>query len=201
MSNQTLPPKALPPPSKPTVPHIEATFEGDYYKGVVGAMEVHPFTETVKIPNSWLMRDDMHPAAVFKHKFAKKIMKKHPGYNDVRTVHLKETTDLPDGMTVEQELSWTADFNKLVALAKQHASKVRFIPLDPKEGTPLPGQVVGVKPEFYSDAPALRNAIRRCISEPQAFQREQEKISKGYEAKRDAMTMQEELDALYPDGF
>lgn len=201
MSNQTLPPRPLP-PARPTVPHITATFEGGYYKGVVGAMEVHPFKETILVPDTWLLRDDMHPAAVFKIKFARKLLaKKYPGYNDVRTVHLVDTSELPSGMSVEQELNWTADFAKLIQFAKKYASQISFIPLDPKEGTPLPRQTVGVRPEFYSDVNGLRNAIKRCMAEPQAFAAEQEKLSKGYEKRKNELTMQEEMDALYPDGF
>lgn len=205
-NTRPLPP--LPPPATSqtsavpiTLPHVVATFTGEFFKGVVGAMEVVPFTESVMIPHTWLLKEELNPVFVFRHKFAKKLMRKYPGYSDVRTVYLKDTTELPDGMTVESELNWTADFTKLVTLAQRYAKKISFIPLDPKEGTPLPREDVGVRPEYYADENALRNAIKRCMAEPQAFKAEQDRLSRGYEVRKNELTMQEEMAALYPNGF
>jgi len=189
--------KQLPPPQF-TLPHIEATFEGGYFKGVPGAMEVVPFSCTVKIPNSWLSKDEHYPANVFKNQFADRVMKnkpEYPGFSGVRTCLLTRTTELPSGLTQEQELNWTADYSRMAELAKR-VGKMRFVPLDPKEGTPLPAESVEIKPEFYPDLASLRNAIKRCVAEPQAFKAEQDKLSSGYERKRDELSMQDELKAL-----
>ncbi len=58
MAIKELPP--LPPAANqaklPSIPHVVASFEGEYFKGVVGAMEVVPFSEDVLVPHTWLAK-------------------------------------------------------------------------------------------------------------------------------------------------
>lgn len=171
--------------------HVMATFKGTYYKGAGSHSELIPFTAEVAIPQQWVEDDGHHPVSLFVNYFAESLFKDTTGYSKIHHVRLASTGPLPE-MDATHELRWTADYKKLVKIAER--TKVGFIPLDPKEGTPLKQKHAVVRPELYPDTHSLRTAILRCIQEPQAFEQEQIKraASKVVEHKK----MADQLDQL-----
>ena len=152
---------------------VEAVFSGNIYQNLSGSNNVAPFTETVKVPVSWLHDAEQSPIALFKAIYAPRIFKGNPSYSGVRVVELISTSELPP-LSFEQALLWTADMEGLVALAKVHAK--------------------AVKVDLYPDASTLRKAIERSIAEPKAFDSEQKTRAESKALQRRRMEL--ELEAL-----
>lgn len=178
---------------KPEPPHIKAKFQGELYKGSAKGHEVETFTVDIKIPLSWVQRDDLYPEYVFSNFYADKVLKNHPGYSSVRSVEMIHTDKLPP-LSFEQTLRWTANYADLVVMANQIGSK-RFQPSKTdKDGKPLPMESVAIRCELFTTPRELRNAIMRIMYEPEAFKREQDRLA--VSSKIEHRNMAEELALL-----
>lgn len=172
---------------------IEATFKGEWYKGVGSHTELIPFTQTVKIPEHWLAEDKNSPASVFVFYFAKRMLSDNSGYSGVRDCYLAETSELPHNLSVEQRLVWTADYDSLAAIAKKTVNT--YQPMD-AEARLLPKVKVTIDSDLYPDSNSLRAAIIRLITEPQAFEAEQSR-RKSMSNVVEKRSMEADLAAIY----
>lgn len=204
MQQSALPSDFLIPPAPeiPTDPnsiqYATATFQGMYFKGVGQQKEAVSFTKQVKVPHSCLRALGMHPAWVFLQ-VAPDLLGREPGYGGVRNVDLVMTTPLPRDMDRDAMLNWTAAYDDLMLFIKRYTTNVRYTPTNFKDdGKVLPAKVVSVVPELFTTPTALRGAIRRCLADPEAFAKEQEKQEKLWTdpEKKDLRNLNKELKAL-----
>lgn len=135
-------------------PHLVANFKGTYWKGGGKGTEAVHFEQEVKVPLSFLLHNNLTPIGIFKNKLANRVLHNLPGYNGVRTCRLVSCSELPEDLSLNQQLNWTARHAGLAAIAKTH--------------TPI------VEPSLWPDPNDLREAVRRCKQEPDVFIKEQE---------------------------
>lgn len=162
--------------------YVTATFQGLYFKGVASGKEAVPFKVNIKVPFECIRNPAYHPAWVMQ-KLASKLFGKDTAYGGLRNFELTVTSKLPTDLNPLEHLNWTAGYYDLVALIKRYATDRVYHPLDPSEGTPLPSQKVSVVHELFSTPASLRNAIKRCINDPEAFDKEQKKLLKKWDDK------------------
>lgn len=185
--------KVIAAPAGQLAPHIEATFAGSYYKGTAGGFEAELFSVDAKIPLSWVEREDLTPAAIFIKYIAPRVMKgQYAGYTGIRFVEVIKTSELPE-LPLDQKLDWTAEHKDLVKIASSVGKAVYKVQLEDEKTKKVitKSVTVSVKTELYPDPISLRNAIRRCIAEPEAFDKEQENRASSEVITR--KSMEEEL--------
>lgn len=165
-------------PDTSGIQYITATFQGMYFKGVGQNKEAISFTRTIKVPYSCLRSIAMHPAWVFLQ-VAPDVLGREQGYGGVRSNELVATSPLPRDLPRDEMLNWTASYDDLTYFIKRHATNVRYTPTNfNDDGKVLPAKTVTVIPEIYTTSNALRGAIKRCLSDPEAFAKEQAKAEK-----------------------
>lgn len=155
--------------AKAKTPFIEAFFKGTYYKGSAAGTEPVPFEVKAKIPVSWVQDPNLNPPFVFKKFFAQRLLDQTP--SNIRFVELVRTGELPSHLPLNQELDWTADYEKLVQIA-QNIGKRPFISVNLEDGTQKQGSVE-VDVNLWASPSELREAIRRCVADAEAFSKEQ----------------------------
>jgi hypothetical protein len=157
--------------------YTTATFQGLYYKGVANGKEAVSFKIDIKVPFACLRDQGYHPAWVMQ-KMGKSLLGKDAAFGGLRNFELTQTTKLPNDLNPIEHLNWTANYHDLCNLVKRYATERQYYPLDPSEGTPLPARRVSVMQELFSTPASLRNAIKRCMADPEAFDKEQGKLVK-----------------------
>lgn len=158
------------------LPYITATYSGFYYKpaGSKGT-DVAPFSIEVKVPKTWLTRDDYSPKGFFKALIAPRVMpKQYPDYDGLQITNLVTTSALPAGLEETAYLNWTTDMTALTKYAQDRKLPINF--------------------ELYPETDSLRQAIFRCSLEREAFLKEQEML--GTSKLKDKRAMEAELAAL-----
>jgi hypothetical protein len=153
---------------------IEATFAGTYYHGTLGGFETEAFEETVVVPIEYVEDPEVNPIGLFRRELAAVVIGGVRSGRDLRECRLVSTSKLPDHLEFDERLKWTTDYDELCALAKQIGRKgaVHYIKEDLETGDQTKHSV-SVDVTLYPEPHQLRNAIRRCVDEPQAFDREQ----------------------------
>lgn len=171
-------------------PHVVATFAGTYFCGGSGEMEAVPYIKDVKVPLGWVTSEEHTPVSLFIQYFAKRVLSDVRGYSGIRTCELKSVNQLPE-LNLKQRLKWMTDYAEVAKIGSQTSGT--YNPLDP-EGRQLGRKTVAVKCNLYPSIQALKDAIERCLDEPQAFEQEQEKLSKSKVIEHRSMEL--ELAAL-----
>ncbi len=118
------------------------------------------------------------------------------GGADLREIYLfKVEGELPRIKVAEHELDWMCDLPALVKFAEDLGERpYQHVDLKTNERE---NRRVEMNPHLYPDVQSLRQAIKLLLSEPEAFDREQEKL-----AKKDAAipkSMEAEIAALADD--
>lgn len=173
MSTKTV--EALAKHAAPAPPHILATFKGTFYKSVGGkGKEYVPWEKTVKVPLSAVSYKNHTPIGFFRRYKEAKLMTELGGAG-IRTIELtKVDGSLPPNLSFQQELQWTADFDKLREIAERVGEKEYIhvdLMTDEKEK-----KYVTINVNMYPDPTKLRDAIKMILEEPEAFAREQKKL-------------------------
>ncbi|MDE2099353.1 MAG: hypothetical protein KGL39_19020 [Patescibacteria group bacterium] len=134
--------------------HVNATFAGVYYKGTATGSQDVNFSETVKIPVSWLYdAKDLLPTTIFQTHYAERVMrKKDPSYGGLRKWHLEHVDRLPLDLDFDCRLIW-ANYDELKKIASTKAPVVAI--------------------ECYQDAASLRHAIQQALENADAFEKVQ----------------------------
>jgi hypothetical protein len=176
-------------------PSIKATYAGTYYKKTADGYEHVPFEKTYRWPLQAVANKDFTPLGLF-HRYKKtKLMEKLGGTN-VRIVQLvKVEGDLPPIRDPLHRLNWIADYAQLVKYAEEIGT-VPYIHVDLRTGE-REQRETAVDPHLYPDANSLRQAIKLILTEPEAFDREQQKLE-----RKDSMvpkSMEAEIAALSDD--
>lgn len=161
---------APPMPPLSSVPHIEATYKGFYYKAGVKGNEKTPFMETIKVPLKLLLHPKRSSIGVFRDLIGPKIMEKHEGFSGICKVYLHDNGPLPSDLPLHKKLDWTGSFAGLAEFAKVQTPEV------------IPG--------LYNNASELRHAIRVCLQDPKGFAHQQEK---GAPIRQDELDIAQEL--------
>lgn len=180
-------PRALP-------AHLSCTFNGTFYKSVSKDVnETEHFEVTVNVPTS-IVAKDVIPPYVFKRFFASKVLGNKPGYAGVRSVFLKSTEgEIPAHLPLNKQLNWLTDMSRLRTIAEsQHGMK----PVFNEEGEVVGSEQVSIDISLYSSAAELAGAIKRLITEPLAFSKEQEEARKM--ATSGSADLEDEINALNP---
>lgn len=166
-----------PAPAPGSLPeYVECHFTGSFYKAVSkDANESQHFDVTVKVPTSIISRD-VTPPYVFRRFFAAKVLGSNPGYAGVRSVYLKSTAgEIPQYLPLSKQLNWLTDMARLRVIAEsQRGSK----PVYNEEGEVVSAEEVRIDTALYTNSADLAAAIKRLLTEPSAFDKEQEELRK-----------------------
>jgi hypothetical protein len=165
-------------PAPPPTPTVRCTFGGQYYKAAGGSKgkEYMPFEATVEIPLSAVSYTGTKPIALFKKYYGESLLRQYGApENGWRNVELfKVEGELPQSLPFDHELDWTADYDRLRLLAQRVGKRV-YDEVDLKEDTKTRKEVEIIA-DMYPSPSRLREAIRRILSEPAAFAKEQQAL-------------------------
>lgn len=166
----------------PAVPQFcEVTYKGIAYTRAAdnSGNEKYEFTATIPWPHSAIENTNFNPIALFKLYKWRLV----PGANSasaIRNLWLVDVKgELPKGLPLEHELLWTTDRDRMLEIAK-NLGKRPYIHTDLKADKQTQ-QWVELQPELYPDADSLRKALLRLLRAPEAFVKEQERLSTRFE--------------------
>lgn len=152
---------------------IRCRFTGVHYAPGQNGLEARSFDVGINIPVSYTKRKDITPIGLFRQFFARKALGTQ-GYSGLRLCAMTEVHgELPEDLNLVQRLMWTADHEKLVAMAQKYG-KGEWTEVD-QDNIPIGDHEISVLPELYPGTIDLRDAILRVRKEPKAFKAEQEK--------------------------
>jgi len=156
-------------------PHVLAVFGGLYYKGSNGMLVKAPFEQTVKIPLAWVYKEGLDPIFIFANMFAKRLLGAlDPEYSSTATIYLKSSSGLPEDLSRDKKVEWTADYRELVALSK---TVVGQFALQNDDGTFQKMNTVTIRADLFANSDSLREAIQDCVKDCRAFDIRQTKLA------------------------
>lgn len=171
--------------------HVVAVFRGSYYKGVSGKFVKESFEQEIKVPIGWVNKEELDPIFIFINMFAARLLKpKDQDYGGTAEVFLKSTSNLPENMTLEKRIQWTADHSELVAMARQLRGEYRIQNDDGTLQKPIP---VTIRTDLFSNTDALRTAMQELLNDARAYEIRQNKL---LHATSNAEDLEAELRAL-----
>ena len=161
------------------VPHILATYRGTYYhptSGGGGAQKAEQFEfADLRIPLDLVMDPAHTPYSIFAQHYAPRVLMQKHGHQKTQYIKLVEAKGVPIIEDQDHVLSWMTDYNDLVKVAAM--TKPEYKPYDPNEqelgNIPKPKQRAEIRVALYPNPDSLRQAIRSCRLDPEAFMKTQ----------------------------
>jgi hypothetical protein len=167
-------------------PHIIAKYVGTYYHAV-GSKEStqKPFVYHERVPMEWVLDPKQTPISIFVQHFSKRSLRRDTGTHRTQNICLADTEGL-DVSTLavnNHTLNWVTRYEDLAKIAK--AVDRTYIPYSPDANeagytVPEPSKAV-FRLELWPDVDELRNAIKLCLKDPEAFMKSQQvRADKGH---------------------